>query len=86
MSKKKAFDSATDLASKIAKTPAPVPEKEKSNAGRKPDPIKSERKRFTTMLNPDIKRRLLMLGHDKGLSIADCIEESVLKYLTDNGY
>ena len=39
------------------------------------------RKRFTTMLRPDLKERVQKLGHDHGYSIADIVEKALLEYL-----
>lgn len=44
---------------------------------------KEGRKRFTTMLRPDLKKRLQNLGSDYNYSIADLIEKAVEQYLQE---
>ena len=44
---------------------------------------KEGRKRFTTMLRPDLKKRLQNLGNDYNYSIADIIEKAVEQYLEE---
>jgi len=44
------------------------------------------RKRFNTMLNPSLKKRLLNYGHDNQMTIADIFEKLVTDFLDKEGY
>lgn len=44
------------------------------------------RKRFNTMLSPNLKKRLLNYGHDHQMTIADILENLVTDFLDKKGY
>lgn len=65
-----------------------TPTFKKHNAGnRKPYELSADgRKRFTTMMTPQLKSRLQAYGNEKGLSVADIIEISTKEFLEDKGF
>jgi len=65
-----------------------TPTFKKHNAGnRKPYELSADgRKRFTTMMTPQLKSRLQAYGNERGLSVADIIEISTKEFLEDKGF
>lgn len=58
----------------------------KNNTPRNHNLSENGRKRFNTMLNPQLKKRLLNYGHDNQLTIADIFENLVTDLLDKEGY
>ncbi len=60
----------------------------KHNAGnRKPYELSADgRKRFTTMMTPQLKSRLQTYGNEKGLSVADIIDIATKEFLEKTGF
>ena len=65
-----------------------TPTFKKHNAGnRKPYELSADgRKRFTTMMTPQLKSRLQAYGNERGLSVADIIEISTKGFLDEKGF
>lgn len=53
----------------------------KEKYGRPPDPAKTDRVKFTTMLDPELRDQLKKRAIDQGISVADLLERLVKAYL-----
>jgi len=65
-----------------------TPTFKKHNAGnRKPYELSADgRKRFTTMMTPQLKSRLQAYGNERGLSVADIIDIATKEFLEGTGF
>jgi len=85
-------DHSTELKKEIQKSEielsADTPTFKKHNAGnRKPYELSADgRKRFTTMMTPQLKSRLQAYGNEKGLSVADIIDIATKEFLEGTGF
>ena len=58
----------------------------KANAGHKYHILTADgRKRLSTMIKPELKKRVQSYAHEEGYSIADVIELALMEYLKERG-